>query len=720
MITEVVADSQVDANASKRKPDFAIRELRVFSGPNRLSRWPVVSALIDAEGPDLRNAAAAETVWRGALDVIRQMSGDQTLGSNALPPRSLDAVCAAATALLLRSAGWQVRTCGSFPVGSDEFCLFCDYENPDVTAQAIPLALQIVRQVLAGGDRGPEFARIFRNLSVDRGELNSIDRYIYQARERGIPVRRFADEENAIELGTGKYIQRTLGQITGLCAVTAVQSAGDKSLTNKLLFDRGLPVPRSIEAASVKQAVAAAKRIGFPVVLKPLSGNHGRGVCINLKTPEEIEALFPVASKVARSGWVVVETYLEGKDYRILVIDDKIAGVTERVPAAVVGDGVHDIRDLIDLTNAEPNRGKPFENVLNLITIDDMVIDTLWRQGLTLADVPEKGSVIYVRQTANISTGGTSIDRTEEIHPDNALVARMAARTLGLKMAGVDIIMPDISRSVWETGGGIAEVNSGPGFRLHNRPYEGKPRNVVGDVLDMYFPTGSPVRVPVLAVAGGEDGQTVARRIENVLTTMGLSVGLALPDWYVIDGVAAPARGAEHSTGSMVLRNAATEIAVIAVRDSDLDFPGLPFEQLDMAVLMADEDGADEGEQIGEVLVDILESAGRVIVESNDSRVERLMSQLGTAVFLVGSEGESTIERHAGSGGVAVQTRSSDAGVELVVRDGSASRSLGVVVDSQGESRSFALAAAAALAQGIDDETIASGLRLTIEGANQP
>lgn len=694
-------------------PELVIRSLQVFQGPGQWSSLPVVHALVDVRGGSLAGVGSSESVWTEAVDLIQRCAATSPLDSVSFDeltasPVSLEAISADITYRVLRLAGWNTTGCFVVAEGDQVFHLVCDYENPDMTTRAVAFSLQVINQILSQDVQEPQLAEVFRSLGFDRSELGSIDRYIYQARERGIPVRRFGNADNSIELGTGKYIKRTIGQITAECAVTGVQTSGDKSLTNQLLRDRGLPVPRSIGARNAKQAVAAAKRIGFPVVLKPLSGNHGRGVCINLTTPEEVEAFFPVASQVARSGSVVIETYLVGRDYRILVIDDEVVAVTERVPAAVTGDGVHDIRDLIEMTNAEPNRGKPFENILNLITIDEMVVDTLRRQDLTLADIPAAGQTVNVRQTGNISSGGTSIDRTEEIHPDNALVARIAAKTMGLKMAGVDIIMPDISRSVWETGGGIAEVNSGPGFRLHNRPFSGKPRNVVGAVIDMYYPAGTPVRVPVVAVASGDESEEIASRIAGFLTIGGQSVGLAIPDRAVINGVAAHPTAADVSTGSMVLRNAGTELAVIHVSTDDLAYPGLPFDRVDVAVLVPGGTPSGDAPQIENTLIQILEGSGRLIVSENDVRAESLMRQHGNATILVGSESD-IVHRHIAAGGVAVTSSATHVGAELCLHEAGSKHKLGMLKAGD-DTWLHTVCAAVATGLGVDRRNIADTL----------
>ncbi len=244
-------------------------------------------------------------------------------------------------------------------------------------------------------------------------------------------------------------------------------------------------------------------------MLKPLDGNHGRGVNVGLRTPEAVRWGFEQAAKHGRR--VIVEEQYEGHDHRILVVGGKVIAVAQRVPAQVVGDGVSTISALIDKTNADPRRGAGHEQVMTRIVVDDHVREMLGRAGLGLNDRPAAGRVVVLRATANLSTGGTAIDRTDNIHPDNASIARRAALTVGLDVAGIDFIAPDITRSVRETGGGIVEVNAAPGFRMHLEPSEGPPRDVAKAVIANLYPPGSRSRIPIIAVTGTNGKSTVGR-----------------------------------------------------------------------------------------------------------------------------------------------------------------------------------------------------------------
>ena len=239
---------------------------------------------------------------------------------------------------------------------------------------------------------------------------------------------------------------------------------------------------------SADEAGAVAARIGYPVVTKPLDGNHGRGVSLDLRTDADVRRGFERAIEQTRSGIVVVESYIQGNDYRVLVIDGHMVAVAQRVPAHVIGDGEHTVRELVDITNRDPRRGIGHEKVLTRIKIDGSAEELVKRQGFDLDAVPPKGSVLKLAATGNMSTGGISIDRTWEADHDNVEIAEEAARVVGLDVAGIDFLTPDICQPVRETGGAIVEVNAAPGFRMHTHPTEGDPQYVAKAVIDMLFP----------------------------------------------------------------------------------------------------------------------------------------------------------------------------------------------------------------------------------------
>ena len=305
------------------------------------------------------------------------------------------------------------------------------------------------------------------------------------AKDRGIPWLRLNDQ-SLVQLGHGKYQQRIQATITGRTPHIAVELASDKEETNKILATLGLPVPKQEMVQSEAQAVRAAQRIGFPVVTKPYNGNHGRGISIRLTTDAEVAQGFLVAREHARS--VIVETFLEGDDHRLLVVNGELVAATRRTPGHVAGDGAHTITQLIEIVNQDPRRGVGHEKVLTRLELDAQAQKMLGLAGLTADSVPAVGQFVFLRSTANLSTGGTATDVTDVIHPDNREMAERAVRAIGLDVGGVDFLSKNITESYRAIGGGICEVNAAPGFRMHVAPSEGTPRDVATPVIDMLFP----------------------------------------------------------------------------------------------------------------------------------------------------------------------------------------------------------------------------------------
>jgi len=404
------------------------------------------------------------------------------------------------------------------------------------------------------------------------------------ARRRGIPVQRL-DEHSLIRLGHGCHQKTFRAGITGQTAHIAVETAGNKALTKTLLGAVGVPVPLGAVVRTADEAVAAASRIKGPVVTKPLDGNHGRGVSLGLTSEEAVRTGFTIAA--AHSRRVIVEQQLTGRDYRILVIGGKVTAVAERVPAQVVGNGRATVAQLIDVLNADPRRGRGHEKVMTRVTLDDQVLALLAEQGLSLDEVPSPGRAVVLRGTANLSTGGEAIDRTNDIHPDNRAMAERAARVIGLDVAGLDVLCPDISRPLSETGGGIVEVNAAPGLRMHLQPSSGAPRDVAGPVIDLLYPRGSRSRIPITAVTGTNGKSTTVRMIGHILKEAGLSVGMTTTSGVYIDGRLIKAGDASGPRSArMVLADPTVEAAVLETARGGILREGLAFDRADVGIVL--------------------------------------------------------------------------------------------------------------------------------------
>jgi cyanophycin synthetase len=431
------------------------------------------------------------------------------------------------------------------------------------------------------------------------------------AEERDMPWIRL-NERSLVQLGHGKFQRRIQATVTSETRHTAVEIASDKRLTNQILSDLGLPVPRQARVRGVEDAVEAAERLGYPVVLKPLDGNHGKGVSINLTTREQVEVAFEKAYEY--SSVVIVETFQEGHDYRILVVDGKVVAAAERVPGRGVGDGRHTVAELVEIVNQDPRRGIGHEKVLTRLEFDHQAERLLEQAGLGPDSVLPEGQVFYLRSTGNLSTGGTSVDKTDAIHYDNRIMAERSVKAIGLDVGGVDFISPDISRSHKQVGGAIVEVNAAPGFRMHTAPTEGKARDVAGPVIDMLFPKGTPYRIPIAAITGTNGKTTTTRMVGHILKLAGATVGMTTSDGVYIDGeltVSGDMTGpwASH----LVLRDPSVDAAVLETARGGIVRAGLGWRKCKVgAVLNVASDHLGMG---GVKDLDELAEIKRVVVE---------------------------------------------------------------------------------------------------------
>ncbi|MBK6728183.1 MAG: cyanophycin synthetase [Xanthomonadales bacterium] len=449
------------------------------------------------------------------------------------------------------------------------------------------------------------------------------------AEARNIPWLRL-NEQSLVQLGHGKYQQRIQATVTGKTPHIAVELASDKEETNKILGSLGLPVPRQELVQSETGAIRAARRIGFPVVTKPYNGNHGRGISIGLRSDEEVAEGFAKAKEISRS--VIVETFLEGDDHRLLVVNGELVAATRRTPGHVVGDGQHTIAQLVDIVNQDPRRGIGHEKVLTRLVLDAQAEMMMTRAGVTAESVPEVGRVIYLRSTANLSTGGTATDVTDIIHPDNRDMAVRAIRAIGLDVGGVDFLSTNIAESYRAIGGGICEVNAAPGFRMHVAPSEGTPRDVAAPVIDMLFPQGTPSRVPIAAITGTNGKTTTSRMLAHIAKMAGYTPGLTTTDGVYIDGQ----RTVEGDmtgpvSARMVLSDPQIDLAVLETARGGLVRAGLGVREVNVgAVLNVQSDhlglkGIDTLEQLAEVKRIVVEVAQDcAVLNADDPNVVRM------------------------------------------------------------------------------------------------
>lgn len=401
--------------------------------------------------------------------------------------------------------------------------------------------------------------------------------------ERDIPWLRLNDY-SLVQFGHGKYQKRIQATVTSDTGTIATSLASDKEGTHSLLKNMGLPVPQQKMFSTEDDAVVAARKIGYPIVIKPLDANHGRGISINLTTDEQVREAFHFAKEQGRSRSILAESFVTGFDHRMLVINNELVAVAKRVPGHVIGDGKSSIAALIDIVNSDPRRGIGHEKVLTRLEIDKPANDLMKEAGYNENTVLKKGEQFFLRSTANLSTGGTAIDLTDVVHPDNREMAIRAVRAVGLDIGGVDFLTDDITHSYKDVGGAIVEVNAGPGFRMHVAPSEGEPRDVAGKVLDMLYPPGTPARIPVAAITGTNGKTTTTRMLTHILNTSGNVVGMTSTGGIQVDGrVTVKGDMTGPQSAQIVLRDPTIDFAVLETARGGILRAGLGYSECDVA-----------------------------------------------------------------------------------------------------------------------------------------
>ncbi len=585
-----------------------------------------------------------------------------------------------ATIELQNLAGSDVsfgRTRGIQPVEDHvgQYNMVFEYKQRDVGLEAARIAHQLLIQLLPQelkqtlGDviesdfdfetRRDEFIRF-----AQRKELGpSTASLVRAAEERDIPWQRLNDY-SLVQFGHGKYQQRIQATITSKTPHIAVEISCDKEDTHNLLKDLGLPVPQQGVVYSPEQAIRAARRIGYPVVLKPLDANHGRGVSINLSSEDQVATAYEKALENARGRSVLVESYIEGFDHRMLVVADELVAVAKRVPGHVVGDGKQTIEQLIDEVNEDPRRGIGHEKVLTRLELDHQAERLMANAGYDKDTVLEAGETFFLRSTANLSTGGTAIDMTDVVHPDNREMAERAVQSVGLDVGGVDFLTGDITQSYKEVGGAIVEVNAAPGFRMHVAPSEGEPRDVSGKVMDMLFPPGTPRRIPIASITGTNGKTTTSRMLAHILKTAGHIVGMTSTDGVYIDGKLTVKGDMTGPTSArIVLRDAEVDIAVMETARGGLLRSGMGYRKSHVSACLnvaADHlglKGIDTLEQLAEIKRIPIEIAQDTAVLNADDDLCLRMADYTEAqhvCYITMNPAHTLVRQHVRSGGRAI------------------------------------------------------------------
>ena len=535
-----------------------------------------------------------------------------------------------------------------------------------VVSEAAPVAIRLLETLCAGGS--PDISRDLDDLRywARRHALGpSTAAIVDAARRRGIPTYRVTDEASLFQIGTGRWQKRIQAALTSATSHIAVEIASDKDQTNALLREAGLPVPRGEAVTRLEDVQRLLRRLGR-VAVKPHFGNQGKGVTVGVTTAEGLEAAFRLAREFGRS--VLVEQSIEGRDHRVLVVGDRVVAVARRDPAHVIGDGSRTIKELCAEANRDPRRGTGHLKPLTKLKLDANALEVLAGQGLTPDDVPTAGRQVWLRTNANLSTGGTAVDLTDEIHPANALMAVRAARKIGLDVAGIDIVAHDISKPLDAQGGAIIEVNAAPGIRMHQSPSEGEPHDVGAAIIDMLFPAGAPTQVPVIAVTGTNGKTTTTLLVAHVLRQAGRRTGTTTTEGIYLDGQRVQ-RGdcTGYWSARTVLSDPTVEVAVLETARGGLFKRGLAFDWCDTGVVLnvRDDHLGQHGVQTLEDLADIKglvarRTRGHCVLNAQDPHCVRLTGELpeGTKLTWFAMEDDLPhVRAHMAQGGVAVTLR---------------------------------------------------------------
>ena len=482
-----------------------------------------------------------------------------------------------------------------------------------------------------------------------------------EAVSRDIPFLRLG-RNSLIQLGAGVNQMRFQATITCKTSNIAVDIACNKEQTKKMLNEASIPVAKGDICYDTEDLEETIADIGYPIVIKPLDGNHGKGASINVTNWEDAVKGLKHAKEYSRR--VIVEKFITGFDFRVLVINNEVIAAAQRVPAHVVGNGKNTIQELIDITNEDPRRGYGHENVLTEITIDKSTERLIDNAGYTLSSILSDNETLYLKSTANLSTGGTSVDVTDLMHPENVFIAERISRVIGLDICGIDIMAPNLTQSLKENGGVILEVNAAPGFRMHLAPSEGLPRNVAAHVIDMLYPPGKPSRIPIISVTGTNGKTTTTRLIAHIVKNNNYKVGFTTSDGiYIQNHMMEKGDTTGPISAEYILKDPNVEFAVLETARGGILRSGLGFKVCDIGVItniqedhlgISDIHDLKDLSRVKSVVVESVKKDGWAVLNGEDENCLEIAKSLSCNVALFSlDENCPAIIEHCSEGGIA-------------------------------------------------------------------
>ncbi len=708
-----------------------IREIRALRGPNFYSRYPTIYLKLDIG--DLENKPTDKVAgFRERMEEIiptliehRCSKGRRggfferlergTWAGHVVEHVAIELQCLAKTEVGFGKT-YNTQEKGVYDV-------VYRYRDEEVGIQAGKYAVEIVEALF--DCRSIDIKPMIYDLKVIR-EKNlygpSTQSIVDEAKERGIPIIRL-NRHSYVQLGYGIHQRRIQATMMDNTSAIGVEIADDKERTKEILSSMGIPVPKGYSVRDAEDASRMTTRIGYPVAVKPLIGNHGRGITTNVTTKDELKIAYENAKKVCSD--ILVEKNLEGFDFRILVIDGKFAAAAMREPAYVTGDGKTTIQGLIDELNRDPHRGFGHEKNLTRVKIDYMTERLLKMKDLSLDDVLPDGEILYIKTTANLSAGGRAVDVTDNVHPMIRSMAERISQIIGLNVMGIDLIAQDLTTPLDPECSGIIEVNAAPGFRMHLSPSEGTPRNIARNVVDMLYPPGVEYQIPIIAVTGTNGKTTTVRLISHILELNGGRVGMTSTDAVVINNT--PILEGDYSGpggAKVVLMDSTIDHAVLEVARGGILRRGLGFDETDVSVFLnvssdhLGDGGINSMEDLARlkgVTIEVVKPTGHAVLNADDPLVmEYAGSTKGKTILFSMNPGNPILKDNLKKGNMNVTVKDES----IIIQKGGWTSSIAKVVEvpiTYGGKAAFNIqnamaAVAAASAMGLNEKQIRAGL----------